>query len=298
LGTSPPVIEQLTREGLQIQPFTTTNASKAQAIEGLALAFERADIRILNDPNLVSGLVAYQAERLPSGLIRYGAPGGGHDDMVTSLALAWSAVSSQHRLIYSVPERDIVVPEFSIPEHWLRGYGLDSRWQTAAAIWGAYDPQSDVLYLYSEYCADADPAVHAAAIRARAEWIPGLFDLAANGRNRSDGARLNQMYRAHGLHLEHIDNSIESGIMEVSQRMQSGRLKVFPSLTKYLGERRLYRRDESGQVVKDRDNLQDATRCLVIGISRMITETVEEKDEDDYGGRFEPFHHGPGAWMR
>jgi Terminase large subunit, T4likevirus-type, N-terminal/Terminase RNaseH-like domain len=297
-GIGQPVIEQLTREGLQIQPFTTTNASKAQAIEALALAFERADIRILNDPNLVSELVAYQAERLPSGLIRYGAPGGGHDDMVTSLALAWSAVSSQHRLIYSVPERDIVVPEFSIPAHWPRGYGLDSRWQTAAAIWGAYDPQSDVLYLYSEYCADADPAVHAAAIRARAEWIPGLFDLAANGRNRSDGARLNQMYRAHGLHLEHIDNSIESGIMEVSQRMQSGRLKVFPSLTKYLGERRLYRRDESGQVVKDRDNLQDATRCLVIGISRMITETVEEEDEDDYGGRFEQFHHGPGAWMR
>ena len=32
-----PVIEQLTREGLRIQPFTTTNASKAQAIEALAL---------------------------------------------------------------------------------------------------------------------------------------------------------------------------------------------------------------------------------------------------------------------
>jgi Terminase RNaseH-like domain len=301
-GIGQPVIEQLTREGLQIQPFTTTNASKAQAIEALALAFERADIRILNDPNLVSELVAYQAERLPSGLIRYGAPGGGHDDMVTSLALAWSAVSSQHRLIYPVPERDIVVPEFSIPEHWPRGYGLDSRWQTAAAIWGAYDPQSDVLYLYSEYCADADPAVHAAAIRARAEWIPGLFDPAANGRNRSDGARLNQMYRTLGLELQHIDNSIESGIMEVSQRMQSGRLKVFPSLAKYLGERRLYRRDENGVVVKERDNLQDATRCLVLGISRMIIETVEEaQDHEEFGGgRFSNVSGGGGygGWMR
>ena len=69
-----PVIEQLTRDGLRIQPFTTTNASKAQAIEALALAFERGDIRILNDPVLVSELVAYQAERLPSGLLRYGAP--------------------------------------------------------------------------------------------------------------------------------------------------------------------------------------------------------------------------------
>src|SRR5258708_18855818 len=63
-----PVIEQLTRDGLRIQPFTTTNASKAQAIEALALAFERGEIRILSGPGLVSELVAYQAERLPSGL--------------------------------------------------------------------------------------------------------------------------------------------------------------------------------------------------------------------------------------
>jgi len=99
-----PVIEQLTRDGLRIQPFTTTNASKAQAIEALALAFERRDIRILNDPTLVSELLAYQAERLPSGLLRYGAPDGGHDDTVMSLALAWSAVSGQRRLIYPFPD--------------------------------------------------------------------------------------------------------------------------------------------------------------------------------------------------
>src|SRR5262249_85819 len=66
-----PIIEQLSREGLRIQPFTTTNASKAAAVEALALAFERGDIRILNDPVLVSELVAYQAERLASGLMRY-----------------------------------------------------------------------------------------------------------------------------------------------------------------------------------------------------------------------------------
>jgi terminase large subunit-like protein len=69
-----PVIEQLTREGLRIQPFTTTNASKAQVIEAPALAFERSDVRILNDPVLVSELVAFQAEKLQSGLLRYGPP--------------------------------------------------------------------------------------------------------------------------------------------------------------------------------------------------------------------------------
>ena len=75
-----PILEQLSRDGLPVQPFLTTHASKAQTIESLALAFERSEIRIVNDPVLVSELVAYQAERLPSGQLRYGAPEGQHDD--------------------------------------------------------------------------------------------------------------------------------------------------------------------------------------------------------------------------
>jgi Terminase RNaseH-like domain len=142
-----PIIEQLSRDGLPIQPFTTTNASKAQAIEALALAFERGDIRVLNDAVLVGELVAYQAERLPSGLLRYGAPSGQHDDTVMALAVAWSAVSMQHRLIYPIPDARIVVQDFTIPDHWPRAYGLDIRWNTVAVIWGARNPQTDVLPL-------------------------------------------------------------------------------------------------------------------------------------------------------
>ena len=121
----------------------------------------------------------------------------------------------------------------------------------------------------SEYFGESDPAVHVAAIRSRAEWIHGLIDPAANGRNQVDGQRLVQMYRKLGLDLSAIDNPIESGILNVWQRMHSGRLKVFASLSKYLDERRLYRRDERDQIVKDHDHLQDALRCLVSGVSWM-----------------------------
>jgi hypothetical protein len=34
------VMEQLQRDGLRVQPFITTNASKGQAVEALAPAFE------------------------------------------------------------------------------------------------------------------------------------------------------------------------------------------------------------------------------------------------------------------
>ena len=86
-----PNIEALQEQGVPVQAFTTTNATKAQIIQALELAFERQEIQILNDELLINELMAYQTDRLPSGLMRYGAPDGLHDDTVISLALAWWA---------------------------------------------------------------------------------------------------------------------------------------------------------------------------------------------------------------
>ena len=92
-----PVIEQLQRDGLKVKPFMTTNASKTEAIEALALAFERGEIRILNDPALIGELQAFEAKPLPSGLMRYDAPSGGHDDTVMALAIAWQGIAGKKR---------------------------------------------------------------------------------------------------------------------------------------------------------------------------------------------------------
>ena len=84
-----PLIEQLQAAGLPVVPFTTTAASKQIAVDALALACERGSIRIIPDPVLIAELQAYEAERLPSGMLRYGAPAGMHDDTVMALMLAW-----------------------------------------------------------------------------------------------------------------------------------------------------------------------------------------------------------------
>ena len=94
-----PLVETLQWEDLPVQPFTTTNATKAAIIDGLALAFERGELTILNDATLINELQAYESERLPSGLIRYSAPEGMHDDCVMSLALAWAAVADSGPLL-------------------------------------------------------------------------------------------------------------------------------------------------------------------------------------------------------
>jgi hypothetical protein len=135
-----PIIDQLERDGLRVQPFNTTNASKKLAIESLALAFERREIRILNEPVLVSELVAYQAERTPSGLMRYSAPSGGRDDCVMALAIAWTAASGQDRAVYPVAESELVVEPFEIPPNWPRAYSLYVGLASISVTWGALDP--------------------------------------------------------------------------------------------------------------------------------------------------------------
>lgn len=94
-----PNIESLQNAGVSISPFTTTNATKANIIQALELAFERGEILLLNDELQINELTAYQSEKLPSGLIRYGSPEGLHDDTVMALAMAWSGVSADNWLM-------------------------------------------------------------------------------------------------------------------------------------------------------------------------------------------------------
>jgi len=87
-----PLVEQLQREGLPVHGFVTTHSSKIRMIEDLALAFEQDQLTILPDRQLINELQAFEMTRLPSGMIRYAAPQGLHDDCVISLALAWQAL--------------------------------------------------------------------------------------------------------------------------------------------------------------------------------------------------------------
>jgi hypothetical protein len=207
--------------------------------------------------------------------------------------MAWSAVESQQRVIYPIRYEEFVVPDFAIPAHWPRAYGLEIRWQTGAAIWGAHDPESDTVYLYGEYCEEGQSVVHAAAIQERGEWIPGLIEATSNGRQQIDGDHLIQTYRRLGLRLRSIENPLESGILNVWERMSTGRLKAFASLTKYVEELRLYRRDAQGQIVREQDILQDALRCLLNGVCRMCTQPVKRTYNPEQYMR----PYGERSWM-
>ena len=167
--------------------------------------------------------------------------------------------------VWPIPLSEVLVDPFMIPPHWPRSYGLDVGWNRTAVIWGARDPAVDVCYLYTEhYRGKAEPSIHAAAIRARGEWIPGVIDPASRGRGQRDGLQLMTDYLELGLHLIPARNPRESGIHSVWERLSTGRLKVFRTLGNWVREYRLYRRDDDGDIVKEFDHLMDATRYWVV----------------------------------
>jgi hypothetical protein len=160
-------------------------------------------------------------------------------------------------------------------------------WNRTAALWGAWDRHADCVYLYSEhYQGEAPPQVHADAIKARGDWIPGVIDPASSGSNQKDGTALRDEYAGLGLDLALADNTVEAGIHAVYRRLVSGRLKVFRTLANWRSEARLYRRDEKGKIVKERDHLMDATRYLVMsGMGRAITKPQMTWADDNPRGR-------------
>lgn len=87
-GVGDPIYERLERAGLDVEPFKFTNESKKLLVENLSLAIERNQITYPDIPELINELDIFEYDMSPTGLVRYNAPPGYHDDAVVGLALA------------------------------------------------------------------------------------------------------------------------------------------------------------------------------------------------------------------
>jgi len=73
-------------------PFATTAQSKRQMIDALTIAFERSQITLLPDDELLNEFEAFEMGQTAAGNIRFAAPEGGFDDRVMACALAWTEI--------------------------------------------------------------------------------------------------------------------------------------------------------------------------------------------------------------
>lgn len=176
--------------------------------------------------------------------------------------------------VYPVKIDDITAEDnFRMQGWYRRAYGMDVGWNATAAVFGAYDPDNDVLYIYDAYIkGQADPEIHASAIRRRYPKspylkIPGAIDPASKSSSQIDGRNLLKLYRDEGLLLVEADNALESGIHVVYGRFTAQKLKIVrnPNTEAIIKELQTYRRDEKGKIVNKHDyHLMDCLRYLVM----------------------------------
>lgn len=173
--------------------------------------------------------------------------------------------------VYPIEEEAFVISPIQIQPHWRRVFGFDHGWHNTAAVWGAYDKDEDVVYIYSDYKRGEVPLdLHAMAIKARGDWIPGTGDAAARG-DAQTGEQIISMYKARGVKLSLPNKAVDAGIQEVMSRLSTGKLKVFSTCQKWLDEFRMYGYDDKQRIKKVNDHLMDATRYLCMSGLKIAT---------------------------
>ena len=86
-GVGDPVVEQLQREGLNVEAFKFTSQSKQEIMLGLQVAIHQERIHY-PDGVIKQELEIFEYQYSSHG-VKYSAPSGFHDDTVCALALAW-----------------------------------------------------------------------------------------------------------------------------------------------------------------------------------------------------------------
>ena len=206
--------------------------------------------------------------------------------------------------VFPVDEQSIKCDPLKIADHWPQiigvDFGVDHPFAAARVAW---DRDADVIYLTHGYRQrggyengewTGNPAYHATTLRSWGDWIPVAWPHDGLQQDRTSGKPLSDLYKSHGLNMladkaTHVDgsNSVEAGLMDMLERMQTNRLKVFSTVGEFFEEFRMYHRKE-GKLVKERDDLISAFRYAVMMLRFAETKPV----------RFEMGHAGAGGdWM-
>ena len=177
--------------------------------------------------------------------------------------------------VYPVDEARIATDWFPIPEWWGRLYSVDPGWGTTAALFYAYDSETDCIYVTNEYYqGQKPPHVHARALwEYGAKWMPGVLDPYATGK-LYDGKQMVELYQGEGLDIDlGEDYGIQRGIEECYGRMETGRLKVFAHCRNFFWELVLYQFADDGKPNKrpGKDHLMDTMRIGVASIGRAVS---------------------------
>lgn len=181
--------------------------------------------------------------------------------------------------IYPVEEDSIKVDPFPIPAHFAQIVGVDfGTDHPAAAVNLAWDRDEDIIYVTAarkERNMDAEQ--HSQIIKGMggnfADRTPVAWPHDGVNKEKGDNSALYKKYVSHGVTMlsRSARYSEDKGggqprepvIMEIYERMRTGRFKVFSNLGDWFSEFRNYHRKD-GKVVDRMDDLMSATNYAVM----------------------------------
>lgn len=176
-----------------------------------------------------------------------------------------------HGRIYDLSESFITCEPFEIPKHWFVINAMDfGDDHPQAHVQLVEDRDNGVFYVTRAFKARRMSANNAwGSVKSWAEGVPTAWpqDGLQGEKGRDDARQLKSHYADAGFNMLHDfatwpegGRSVETGLFELKDLMQKGRLKIFVGLRDLLDEILQYHRDERGNIVKTMDDALDALR--------------------------------------
>jgi phage terminase large subunit-like protein len=172
-----------------------------------------------------------------------------------------------------------------LPGWWKSIAGIDFGWQhPSAAVMILYDPENDIVHIHATHREkNATPIMFAGGVRTWGEAIPFSWPHDGLQHDKGSGKTLAEQYKEAGINMlnqratfDDGSYGLEAGLMDMLDRMQTGRLKVSRMLADWWEEFRIYHR-RNGIVVKERDDLMAATRygIMMLRYAKPIVEPMK-----------------------
>jgi phage terminase large subunit-like protein len=179
--------------------------------------------------------------------------------------------------VFTTLEGDFLIEPFEMPDYFPAIAAIDFGWDhPTAVVWLRWDRERDIVYLVDEHRQSKTViALHAAAIKSRL-MCPMVWPHDGYHNEKGAGVSTSDQYRRHGVQMlpSHFVNpmaigekgtgnfKVEPGINAWSERLMTGRFKVFRTCTDWIEEYRMYHR-ENGKIHALQDDLMSATRYAV-----------------------------------
>lgn len=182
--------------------------------------------------------------------------------------------------VFKIREEDIRCEPFETPAYYAQivgiDFGIDHPFGYARIAW---DRDADIIYLIDCFkVRDKDSIYHAAAIRQRGERIPVAWPHDGMNKEAGSGKKLYRYYAEQGVRMlpksacyppnpgeqEKLGRQpVEPIVMEMTERMKTGRFKAFSQCQDFFEEFRTYHRKD-GKINPIHDDVLKATFYAVM----------------------------------